>query len=298
MSRKSTFRKNLQKGPDHKGETTYIMYHGTTMKAARKIERTGFIQSEDGMLGPGVYVSRSFAKAACYPRGAKGHKRAVLKLSVRVGRVKMIDRQGHHLQKSWHQAGYDTAWVPPNCGMVKSGRQENCVWDPKRIRVLSIQSNNRESNDEESTDEDDGDSDDDDDDDDEERDNEDYDEDHKEESDDEEDDDGVNYDDDDDEEGDDDYDEDHQEEGDDDDDVTDNSSDESEDEEDSATEGGASGYECTVYYKYGNADNASPDHAYDRSSPHSDDDDDDDDDKGSSCGEREYSGESSDNDYY
>lgn len=149
---KATFGKNFQKGPGRNGETTYIMYHGTTMKAAQKIKRYGFICSADGMLGPGVYVSRSFKKAACYPKRAKGHKLAVLKLSVRVGRVKKIDRQDHHLQKSWHQAGYDTAWVPPNCGMVKSGRQENCVWDPKRIRVLSIQNNKGESSDEESTD--------------------------------------------------------------------------------------------------------------------------------------------------
>ncbi|XP_060782927.1 serine-aspartate repeat-containing protein D-like [Neoarius graeffei] len=152
---KVTFAKNLQKGPDHKGERTCIMYHGTTMKAARTIKQTGFIRSVGGMLGSGVYVSRSFKKAACYPKGAKGQKRAVLKLSVCVGRVKKIDRQGHHLQKSWHQAGYDTAWVPPNCGMVKSGREENCVWDPERIRVLSILNNKRESSDEESTDADD-----------------------------------------------------------------------------------------------------------------------------------------------
>ncbi|XP_076151892.1 uncharacterized protein LOC143135048 [Alosa pseudoharengus] len=282
MSRKATFSKDLQKGPDHKGETTYIMYHGTTMKAAQKIERRGFIRSEDGMLGPGVYVSRSFAKAACYPRGAKGQKRAVLKLSVRVGRVKMIDRQGHHLQKSWHQAGYNTAWVPPNCGMVKSGRQENCVWDPKRIRVLSVQSNNRESNDDESTDEDDeGDNYDDE----EEGDDEDYDEDHKEESD-------IEEKDDDD---------------DDDDDETDNSSHESREEENSASEGGVSGDESTHYYEYVNAQDASPDHVDDRSS---DDDEYDEasDKEGFSCGEsadaftnagaRESSGESSDNDYY
>ncbi|XP_041942865.1 grass carp reovirus (GCRV)-induced gene 2q [Alosa sapidissima] len=232
------------------------------------------------MLGPGVYVSRSFAKTACYPRGSKGQKRAVLKLSVRVGRVKMIDRQGHHLQKSWHQAGYDTAWVPPNCGMVKSGCQENCVWDPKRIRVLSVQSNNRESNDDESTDEDDeGDNYDDE----EEGDDEDYDEDHKEESDDEEEDD------------------------DDDDDETDNSSHESREEENSVREGGVSGDEFTHYYGYVNAQDASPDHVDDRSSDDDDDDDEASDKEGFSCGEsgdaftkagaRESSGESRDNDY-
>ncbi|KAL2097135.1 hypothetical protein ACEWY4_006342 [Coilia grayii] len=154
---KSAFGKYFQKGQDYKQEPTYIMYHGTTMKAARKIKRMGFLPSSDGMLGRGVYVSRSFRKAACYPRSAKGQERAVLKLSVRVGRVKKIDKQGHPLQKNWHKSGYDTAWVPPNCGMVKSGRQENCVWDPRRIRVLSIQSSTLGGREDESTDEDDDD---------------------------------------------------------------------------------------------------------------------------------------------
>ena len=32
--------------------------------------------------------------------------------------------------------GYDTAWVPPHCGMVPSGLEEDCVYDTKRIVVL------------------------------------------------------------------------------------------------------------------------------------------------------------------
>jgi len=51
-------------------------------------------------------------------------------------RLKRIDRQGHPQQKSWHEAGYDTAWVPPRCGMVASGLEENCVSDPSRITVI------------------------------------------------------------------------------------------------------------------------------------------------------------------
>ena len=161
---KATFGENLQKCPDHKGETTYVMYHGTTMKAARKIKCKGFIRSADGMLGPGVYVSRSFEKAACYPMGAKGQKRAVVKLSVRVGRVKKIDRQGHHLQKSWHQAGYDTAWVPPQLWHgEKWASGELCLGSKENQSALHPKQHERESSDDESTDED-GDDDDDDDD--------------------------------------------------------------------------------------------------------------------------------------
>ncbi|KAK1876996.1 putative arabinosyltransferase A, partial [Dissostichus eleginoides] len=44
----------------------------------------------------------------------------------------------HPKQKTWHDDGFDTAWVPPNCGMVKSGLEEDCVWDPSRIKILEI----------------------------------------------------------------------------------------------------------------------------------------------------------------
>uniref|UniRef100_A0A3B3R8H9 Uncharacterized protein n=1 Tax=Paramormyrops kingsleyae TaxID=1676925 RepID=A0A3B3R8H9_9TELE len=116
------------------GSRMYIMYHGTTKTAALNIKKHGFQRSKDGMLGPGVYISRSFEKAQRYPINLPvNEQRAVLKLRVRVGKVKKIDRQGHPLQKTWHQHGYDTAWVPPNCGMVPSGLEEDCVWDPRRI---------------------------------------------------------------------------------------------------------------------------------------------------------------------
>uniref|UniRef100_A0A3B3SYD0 Uncharacterized protein n=1 Tax=Paramormyrops kingsleyae TaxID=1676925 RepID=A0A3B3SYD0_9TELE len=118
---------------------TYMMYHGTTGTAALSIKKHGFQRSKDGMLGPGVYVSRSFDKARRYPLILPfNERRAVLKLRVRLGKVKKIDRQGHPLQKTWHQHGYDSAWVPPNCGMVPSGLEEDCVWDPRRIKVLDI----------------------------------------------------------------------------------------------------------------------------------------------------------------
>ena len=60
----------------------------------------------------------------------------VFEVSVDVGRVKRIDRQGHPLQKAWSLHGYDTAWVPPHCGMVPSGREEDCVFDPERVTVV------------------------------------------------------------------------------------------------------------------------------------------------------------------
>ncbi|XP_029545987.1 uncharacterized protein LOC115147859, partial [Salmo trutta] len=117
---------------------TYIMYHGTSWWDAQKIMAKGFCPSNRGMLGQGVYLSRDLEKASRYPLDLTEHQKVVIKVKVNVGKVKKIDRQGHPLQKTWHDEGYDSAWVPPDCGMVKSGLEENCVWDPNRITVLDI----------------------------------------------------------------------------------------------------------------------------------------------------------------
>ncbi|MEE6484783.1 hypothetical protein FKM82_014027 [Ascaphus truei] len=119
----------------------YVMFHGTTVEFAEKIIKNGFKQSTRGplMLGPGVYVSRDKNKAARYPLDDNDKSdQVILKLIVNVGKVKKIDYQGHPLQKTWHEEGYDTAWVPEFCGMVKSGLEENCIWDPRRIKVVAI----------------------------------------------------------------------------------------------------------------------------------------------------------------
>uniref|UniRef100_A0A3B4ZHE0 PARP catalytic domain-containing protein n=1 Tax=Stegastes partitus TaxID=144197 RepID=A0A3B4ZHE0_9TELE len=117
---------------------TYVMYHGTTRRNALSITISGFRQSADGMLGRGIYLSRDLQKASRYPLNHPEHDRVVLKVTVNVGKVIAINYQGHPLQKNWHDYGYDTAWVPPNCGMVNSGLQENCVWDPERIQIIKV----------------------------------------------------------------------------------------------------------------------------------------------------------------
>uniref|UniRef100_A0A8C4XC58 Grass carp reovirus (GCRV)-induced gene 2p n=1 Tax=Erpetoichthys calabaricus TaxID=27687 RepID=A0A8C4XC58_ERPCA len=118
----------------------YTMYHGASVNNARSIIRNGFNQSRDGMLGPGVYISRDQKKADRYPINNPPTDRVSLKLKVDVGKVKKIDTDNNAMQKTWHSNGYDTAWVPPNCGMkaVPSGLEEDCVWDPKRIEVIDI----------------------------------------------------------------------------------------------------------------------------------------------------------------
>ena len=119
---------------DSCSSSTMTMYHGTSRENAEKIERSGFHPSADGMLGRGVYVSRQRAKAAAYVKGNDG---VILELSVRCGRVKKIDHQGHPLQKRWHEHGFDSAWVPQNSfSLAPSGLEEDCIWDPSRIEVI------------------------------------------------------------------------------------------------------------------------------------------------------------------
>uniref|UniRef100_A0A7N8X117 Grass carp reovirus (GCRV)-induced gene 2e n=1 Tax=Mastacembelus armatus TaxID=205130 RepID=A0A7N8X117_9TELE len=121
---------------------SYVMYHGTTRMNAQSIKAAGFRRSPDGMLGCGVYLSRDLQKASCYPIDHPENDRVVIKVKVNVGKVIAINYQGHPRQKTWHDWRYgpvfDTAWVPPNCGMVPSGLEEDCVWDPNRIQIISV----------------------------------------------------------------------------------------------------------------------------------------------------------------
>ncbi|XP_022048237.2 uncharacterized protein LOC110950129 [Acanthochromis polyacanthus] len=123
-----------------KDRGVYTMYHGTSVANARLIIANGFQQSQKGMLGKGVYVSRDKKKADRYPLNNNRSDRVNLELRVRVGRVKRIDKDNHPMQYTWSAQGYDTAWVPPNCGMVAvpSGLEEDCVFDPKRVEVVGI----------------------------------------------------------------------------------------------------------------------------------------------------------------
>lgn len=124
--------------PQNKG--VYTMFHGTSVASARAIITGGFQPSTSGMLGKGVYVSRDKKKAAHYPLNSNPNDRVIFELRVRVGRVKRIDQDNHPLQYTWSTNGYNTAWVPPNSGMksVPSGMEEDCVFDPKRVKVVGI----------------------------------------------------------------------------------------------------------------------------------------------------------------
>ncbi|XP_029916396.1 GCRV-induced gene 2p [Myripristis murdjan] len=136
----ASHRGELGESQEPKDKGVYTMYHGTSVAAAKTIITSGFQQSTKGMLGKGVYVSRNQKKAERYPLNSNPNDRVVLELRVHVGRVKRIDKDNHPMQYTWNANGYDTAWVPPKCGMmsVPSGLEEDCVFDPSRVEVTGI----------------------------------------------------------------------------------------------------------------------------------------------------------------
>lgn len=114
------------------GGKTMTMYHGTSMSNATSILQEGFKPSSGGMLGKGVYLSADRKKA-------EKHGNTILTVQVKLGKVKKIDSQTHPLRTLWSSQGFDSAWVPANCGMVGSRLTETCVLDPDRIRVVSLE---------------------------------------------------------------------------------------------------------------------------------------------------------------
>jgi len=117
-------------------QKVYVMYHGTSAASAISIMKFGFRPSTPentvwGMiLGQGVYVSRDLSKAM-------GYGKVVLKLLVYTGLTCQITTDSVLLRFTW-QKSFDSAWIPPHCGVVPSGLEENCVKDPSHILVLGV----------------------------------------------------------------------------------------------------------------------------------------------------------------
>lgn len=109
----------------------FIMFHGTTKESAAEIVRHGFQPSAGGLLGPGVYMTRDVLKTQAYARGA------ILECRVRVGKTVNVAKNPA-LCRTWHAAGYDSAFLPDGNRVVQSGRSEDCIFDPKRIEVVDV----------------------------------------------------------------------------------------------------------------------------------------------------------------
>lgn len=109
----------------------YVMFHGTKPKNVAPILRNGFDPSNPHkMLGSGIYVSKDVGKAA--PYGS-----VTLKLLVYPGNVRKITSQSDPHRTSWRD-DHSSGWVPRNCGMVDSGREENVIKSKRQVRVLGV----------------------------------------------------------------------------------------------------------------------------------------------------------------
>ena len=127
-------RMHLSMDREQRNDVIYIMYHGTSNLRAAKIRQEGFRQSEDGLLGKGVYLTRhmkhamDFAYTACHD--IEHAMPEILRCEVKVGTNIQIFHCGDEKRKTWHFFGYDTANM-----LVREGHTESCVWDPRRIQV-------------------------------------------------------------------------------------------------------------------------------------------------------------------
>ena len=111
------------------------LYHATSIENALRIQEHGFKipPGPGGLLGRGVYCTSTLPKAMEYLKGRYGG--VVLQLSVDLGKCKQL-KPNDPMMKTW-QNQYDSAWAPFSANNPNAiGKEENCVKDPKRIKVL------------------------------------------------------------------------------------------------------------------------------------------------------------------
>lgn len=120
----------------------HILYHGTDWKRAKVIESGGFQESQDGIFGPGVYLTGDPIKAALIAeRRAQRHggAAAVLELSVDVGKCKTYDAtpcRGPHTDdcecKAWLKQDYDSLYAS------KVNQEETVIRNTRQIHVKQL----------------------------------------------------------------------------------------------------------------------------------------------------------------
>jgi hypothetical protein len=119
-------------------------YHGTSLEAILAIQDSGFRVDLSGtnagaMLGPGVYITTTLAKALNYAKGNAGSLNpaagGVFQLEVDLGRCYTVRSNTRGERKGWASQGYDSAWAA--AGIIGE-MEENCVRDPARIRIRNV----------------------------------------------------------------------------------------------------------------------------------------------------------------
>eukprot|EP00966_Prymnesium_polylepis_P002330 53603-Prymnesium_polylepis.1 len=109
-------------------------FHGTTIDRAGDIQRDGFMPSENGCLGRGVYVARQdkatrFAAQRARETGAPYG--GLVELLVTVANPKYVLSNDHY----WQGEGYDACRAERTSA---STNMEWCVRSPQQIQVLRV----------------------------------------------------------------------------------------------------------------------------------------------------------------
>ena len=112
----------------------YRFFHGSTWAAAQQILQSGFIPSQNGCLGPGIYVAREdkatrFAKTRATECGYEYG--GLIELVVTVRNPKYVLKN----DLSWQSEGYDACRAEQT---TASTNMEWCIRDPSTITVLGV----------------------------------------------------------------------------------------------------------------------------------------------------------------
>ena len=107
--------------------------HGTSWENAKQIYRNGFIESDDGLLGPGVYVAREdkalkFARDTHRHQGTEG---GLIEVLVTTNNPKYVTFD----DKTWRSEGYDACRADQTSS---SNNMEWCVSHRDQLKVLLL----------------------------------------------------------------------------------------------------------------------------------------------------------------
>ena len=110
------------------------LFHGTSWETATNILRNGFIESEDGCLGPGVYIARrekarKFATNRHHHGGREGGLVTVL---VSVRRPKYVRQD----DGAWQVQGYDACRAEET---TASTNMEWCIASRNQLEVVAVE---------------------------------------------------------------------------------------------------------------------------------------------------------------
>jgi hypothetical protein len=125
---------NLRLGNSAPTVQTHKFFHGTTWSRATQIKSNGFMPSEYGCLGRGVYVARE-AKATKFARQRAEEAQAsfggLVELLVTFSNPKYV----LYNDSSWQDEGYDACRAEKT---TASTNMEWCIRDPNQIRVIRV----------------------------------------------------------------------------------------------------------------------------------------------------------------